>query len=409
MYRPLAFLSFWADYRIFGDKLWGYHLQSIGLHIINSFLVGTLATRVGFSAPASRAAALIFGVSAINFEAVLWPAARFDLLAAAFALLSSLLFLAHWQSHNARARYFGIFSLLAYVLGVLNKETVYSLVLLLPALVVFFPRINPSSAPRRRAVPFLIALLCCTVALIAVRLLVFGNLGGYGYAGPQSGSSAVSVKSFYSLIVNSLSLPVFAINTTHTPVIAGLIVLAWLCVLIVWAVSYAGPRSTAGRALAVFAVMSAVPAISVIGWIHPSLQHARYLYWPSVWTAMLLALALQWTSRRALVTFALLLVQAAGLSYNLWMYRDMFTRADLCSRQVRDAVLSSGRTQSPEIQLVGVPEDPNGVLFFRSELDENIRKQVSGAAVRHCSTSESCTGQGIIRFQWDARSRSLVP
>src|SRR5262249_18078715 len=47
-YRPLVFLSLWADYRIFGDHEWGYHFQNILLHIANCLLLIRLAGRLGF-------------------------------------------------------------------------------------------------------------------------------------------------------------------------------------------------------------------------------------------------------------------------------------------------------------------------------------------------------------------------
>ena len=166
MYRPLAFLSFALDYQLFGPTLWGYHLQSIGLHVLNSILAGMLAIRLGFGVWTGRVAALLFGVSACHFEAVLWPAARFDLLATAFGAISLLLFMDHWETIGARSWWFGGLGLLSYVIAVLNKETAYSIVLIVPLLIAF---LKHGVDERRRARAIIPALLGCTVALVAVR------------------------------------------------------------------------------------------------------------------------------------------------------------------------------------------------------------------------------------------------
>ncbi|HWR49725.1 MAG TPA: hypothetical protein VN428_01365, partial [Bryobacteraceae bacterium] len=134
MYRPLTFISLWADYRLFGDQLWGYHFQGIALHMLNAGLVGVLAVRLGMARPAGRLAALVFGVASIHFEAVVWPAARFDLLATTFTCLALIFFLQFWRAEGVRLGHASI-CLLSFTAAVLNKETAYSAVLVIAALV----------------------------------------------------------------------------------------------------------------------------------------------------------------------------------------------------------------------------------------------------------------------------------
>ncbi len=395
MYRPLAFLSFALDYQLFGPTLWSYHLQSIGLHVLNSMLAGMLAIRLGLGVWTGRVAALLFGVSACHFEAVLWPAARFDLLATAFGAISLLLFMEHWETLGARSWCFGGLGLLSYVIAVLNKETAYSIVLIVPLLLVF---LKPGADQRRRATSIIPVLLGCTVALVAVRFAVLGGIGGYA-------GNVMSFKSFYSMVVNSLALSVFGINSTLESSWGKGIVLTYAGLIILWAMAYRQLRSSAIRTLALLAIVSAVPAISVIGWINPSLQHTRNLYWPSIWMAMFLAVVLQGTSRRTFIASVFVAIQISALSFNIWVYRDLLGAVDRSVAEISSAVGSAS-----EVILIGVPTAPNGVFYFGSELEERVRREMPQMTIRTCATVQMCeAGHAVMRFQWDSRSRLLKP
>ena len=187
------------------------------------------------------------------------------------------------------------------------------------------------SDQRRRAASIIPALLGCTVALVAVRFAVLGGIGGYA-------GNEVSFKSFYSMVVNSLALSVFGINTTLESSLAKGIVVAYAGLIILWAMACRKLRSSAIRTLALLAIVSAVPAISVIGWINPSLQHTRNLYWPSIWMAMFLAVVLEGTSRRTFIAAVFVAIQISALSFNIWVYRDLLGAVDRSVAVVRGGV-----------------------------------------------------------------------
>ena len=118
-YRPLGFVSFAADWTIWGDWPAGYHATSILLHVINTCLVFLLARRL-LRIEASAIAAALFGLHIVNQEAVFWASARFDLLATAGALAALLLLVSRmpWR-HPAAA--------LLYLAALLSKESVAAL------------------------------------------------------------------------------------------------------------------------------------------------------------------------------------------------------------------------------------------------------------------------------------------
>jgi hypothetical protein len=409
MYRPLAFLSFLLDYRIFAERLWGYHLQSIAIHALNAVLVGLLAIRLGLPRSVARTAAALFGVSAIHFEAILWPAARFDPLAAMFSLLCLILFHAYWTGAGRSIAY-GALSLLCFVLGVLTKETAYSLVLLVPAIVFSRSCWHMERAQLRNAAAFIAVLVGCGVILISFRFMLFGSIGGYGYSTGRPSLAGVSLQSGYLLVDRSLLLGQFGINCAVPLGHAGAIIVATYSALILaFALASNGPFTRQMWMLLGLTIASAIPAITVIGWVQPSLQHCRYLYWPSVWLSLLLALALQRTSRPIALGCGMLIVQAAGLTYNIQVYRAAMSEIDGKARQISGR-LSADATTSKALVIVGVPENVNGVLYYGPELEHRLRQALPGVSVTSCASLRECATQnlsGSYLYRWHPQSANL--
>jgi hypothetical protein len=118
-YRPIGFVSFAADWTLWGDWPAGYHATSILLHLLNVFLVFLLARRL-LNVEAAVVAAALFGLHVVNQEAVFWAAARFDLLATAGALGALLLLGSRLAWRHAAAA-------LVYLAALLSKESVVAL------------------------------------------------------------------------------------------------------------------------------------------------------------------------------------------------------------------------------------------------------------------------------------------
>ncbi len=409
MYRPLTFLSLWLDYSVFGPHLWGYHIQNIAIHTLNAVLASLLAVQLGLSRSAGRLAALVFGLGAIHFEAVLWPAARFDLLAAMFSFLALILFLKHWRAPGVVTRY-GVLSLACLVLAVLNKESAYSAGLLMATLVLTRRLWRLEPIGRTKALAFFAATGASIGVLVTVRFLIYKGLGGYGYSQGHSVYSALTAKSVYWLVVNSLALPVFAINTTIPDSLwAMAILISFGCLVVVIAGCSCVNQKGRQWALIGLTLLSALSAANVIGWIQPSLLHSRYLYWPSLWMALFLATILERCSLRGLV-FLFLVIQAAGVSYNVWVYKDLIERADRIAGEMERRA-GAARAIGTEICILNVPGHPNGVFLFREELQERIGRGLPGARVRFSDNAVAC-GSGNAKpglvYLWNQKSRTAV-
>jgi hypothetical protein len=90
-WRPLAFLSYAAEWRVFGTWVPGWRAVELLLHLCNTALVYVVVSRWTLGRIALHAApalpAAIFAAFPFAGEVTYWPAGRADALAAAFSLL----------------------------------------------------------------------------------------------------------------------------------------------------------------------------------------------------------------------------------------------------------------------------------------------------------------------------------
>ena len=404
-WRPLGFLSLWIDDRIFGPRLWAYHIQNILLHAANALLAGMVAGSLKVSVWASRFTALLFGLGAIRFEAVVWPGARFDLLATTFSLAALLLFLDYWRTERGLVAR-GIAVLAAYLLAVASKETGYSLLLVFALLTATARPWGLPPMPRSRAVWLACALAICTAGLIAVRFALYGGIGGYPAQNGRPAQFHVSLRTAYLLVRNALAGSTFLLNSSPHSAWQLAILAAFAVIMLATAFVFRGTDSARLWALIGLTLVSAAPVITLIGWIQPGLEESRYLYWPSLWMCILFALIFDACRGRTALACAFLAVQTAGVSWNVGVYRDMFHKAAAIAEQVRS---DAGRRPIAAVEFLNVGASPDGVFPFGVELKTRTQAALPGAAVETCM--ESCGGatpaEALI-YRWNEQARIMT-
>jgi Tfp pilus assembly protein PilF len=90
-YYPLTHTSFWLEYRLWGSRPFGYHLNNILLHALNAVLIVLLLRRLGV--PGAWLAGLLFALHPVHAESVAWVSERKNVLSGAFYLAAALAFL----------------------------------------------------------------------------------------------------------------------------------------------------------------------------------------------------------------------------------------------------------------------------------------------------------------------------
>lgn len=131
LYIPITFLSYQLETWTLGPNAWHFHLFSLILHLIATWLVFEIVKRLSRSHSIGLMTALLFAVHPINAEAVLWVSARKDVLSAVFFLVSLLCLLLYKENEKRRWYYLSL-GLFGLALG--SKVTVVTLPIILIAL-----------------------------------------------------------------------------------------------------------------------------------------------------------------------------------------------------------------------------------------------------------------------------------
>lgn len=144
MYRPLLLVSFALNYHISGLNPFSYHLFNIILHILNGLMVYILINSILLSLGESEkekhrnmriafTSALLFVCHPVQTESVSYIVSRSSLMATFFILCSFLFFLYSVKTERYR-RTLRITSIMCFVLGLLTKE----IVIVLPMIVLLY-------------------------------------------------------------------------------------------------------------------------------------------------------------------------------------------------------------------------------------------------------------------------------
>ena len=142
LYIPLTLLSYQINYLVGGLQPFGYHLSNLLLHIGNAILVCAIVAQL-LNAKSIKdkaknnfsfmlyplCAALLFAVHPLHTEAVVWAAARKDVLSTFFMLMTVWLYCV---SKNSTKKYW--LSVAVFALALLSKVSVITWPLLIPLL-----------------------------------------------------------------------------------------------------------------------------------------------------------------------------------------------------------------------------------------------------------------------------------
>jgi hypothetical protein len=406
-YRPLTFLSLWLDYRLFGSDYAGYHTQSIALHIINSLLVAWLAMVLGFGRKGAWWTGLLFGAAAVNFEAVIWPAARFDLLATMFTLLALISAIKYFRGSRAWAWTLPA-SLLCYVLGIMNKESSYCFLLLILFIVITHPVWKMQRPAKANRTVFFSFAGVATAVMVAIRIAVYGNLGGYPTVGvAESHHFKLHLKTIISLM-RAMPIPIFGVNSTPAaphwmPVAAA----ALAVIVLLAALLSRGSFRRREYALVACIAIGLIPVANIVGWLGPPMQHCRYLYIPAIFVMLLIVSTLGKVRWSVPLLEAFLIINAVGAASNIQAYLNVLDRIEKLAESIRADWIR--HPSAREICLVNIPVRMDGVFYFGSELEDRVGRKIPSATILLQETYVFSGSETPNRFvyRWSDADRTL--
>ncbi len=305
-YRPLTWISYVADFELWGVQPLGWHLSSLLMNVICCALVWWFVYLLRGPLSASLTA-ILFAVHPAHPGAVTWIAGRADIPAMIFTLLCLIAFGFYLRQHHLG---YYLLALFALALAILAKEVA----LVVPALLLltdllFFPQPQWQRGRHRRA--FLFAKLQLH--------LPFLLLGG-GYLLLRLWFSSANISSFgYGLNLNTrifgnlasyIAMLLSFANIERMDATLELVLLASFAIISLILARWAGHLAWFGLA---WLVITLIPVANITAY-NPA---TRYVYPPSIGLAIFLTAVLQQLSastKRALASTSPSLDEANGSS-----------------------------------------------------------------------------------------------
>lgn len=171
-YRPIYMLWLMFNEQVFGLITPWWHLTSLLLHILATYLVYQLALRILKEGWTAALAALLFAFHPIHVESVAYISSSTDLLVTVFVLISFLSY-CRFREEDASPAYL-VFSVIAAALAILSKETAA----MLPFLLTAYEALREIPADRKRQstqLTWVLPFFGIVAAYTIVRTLLFGR------------------------------------------------------------------------------------------------------------------------------------------------------------------------------------------------------------------------------------------
>lgn len=274
-YRPIFTLSLAADYFLWGEKPFGYHLTNIILHVIASVVFYFLALKFLKNDVASFFAGLLFSVHPVHAEAVAWISARNEMLSAIFMLSSFYMYILYKE--YARLIHV-IFSILLFSLSLLSKETAVTL----PAIILLY-ELCCGDGKSKKAIQWPVLYGLIVVLYIILRTIILKYTWGNHPLSWRLFTAPGIIIEYLRLLVFPINLEVFydiPIKKSFFTqgVLSPLFLLGVLFSCLILLLRYDKKIFFS----MVFILIALFPVSGLIAFTSPALMAERYLYIPSI-------------------------------------------------------------------------------------------------------------------------------
>jgi hypothetical protein len=278
------------NYKLFGLSPAGWHVTSLLIHLLATWLVFVLAKRLTSDYLVAALAALLFGIHPAHIEAVAWVSGITDSLMTLFFVATVILYLKSRTGSRASL----LLSLLFYSLSILTKEPA---VVFVP-LILCYELLVGKKEPYTRFLKILPFLLVTGVYFI-VRVKVLGGLGHQLTSLPIS-TLALTIPSVLWFYVNHLvwPLPLSAFYDA-TYVSGGWLFWGPLAGVLSATIIYVilARHSALVLFLGCWVLLPILPLLNLSLFKFGEIVHDRYLYLPSVAFCIVISIALCYVIR----------------------------------------------------------------------------------------------------------------
>lgn len=315
-YAPLHHLSYMLDYAIGGVNPLVYHLHNIILHTLNGILFYLLLSKTEGSSRIAFIAAFVFLMHPVQVETVAWVSQRKTLLCMSLFLLSLLTYV-NFLTERKKTLYW--LSVAFFTMALLAK----SVAVFLPFLLLAYDLLRSERRDRwvvLDKMPFLVLGVACGIVAMISQLPEQGG-GRSGYYGGSPYATALTMIPVFCRYLYNLLWPLnlsadYLVPIKTAPdgeVVACTILLAALALL-----TFFGARRNSACS---FWIIAALLAILPVAQLVPivTLMNDRYLYFPMLGIATLLAIMITFLAGRGQAARIVVLVLGACLLTLPWL------------------------------------------------------------------------------------------
>ena len=334
------------------------HAMNIGLHGVNAWLTGILATRFGLDLRSAVLAGILFLVFPASVEPVVWASGVFDVLLVTLSLAAGI---AITSATNRNVQTIAVAILTIAALA--TKETA----VVLPALLAIAAYAAPHVSLKRAAAPI-------AVSIVLVGLYFVVRLAAGFAATPPSGEfTGYAAKELLSRPFGGLSMPLHIEVWRAHPWIPLALAVYWPALFLLSAARWLRKPHDATTLLALAAwVLVSVAPLATMFYIADDLQGGRYLYLGAVaWSVMILVLLQELQPALRVIVIAPLLVVFA---FATRAHQSPWAAAALERDRVLDAYRTSG-VQCLPAEIRGLPDHIRGAHVFRNGFDYAIQSE----------------------------------
>ena len=383
-FRPVSDLTLQADYLLWNTNAAGYHFTNFFMHLVTTilffFFTGKMLDRYGLNEVSSYkplAAAVLFFFYPFHSEAVFWIIGRGALLGALFGLASVLLYL-----YRQKSRWYLVTSIAFFFVGAFAYETIW----IVPLIVLFITYFDIKLFPLQKRLLIKDAIIFCSffVLYIIIRTSIIGEIGGSPY-----GSAAIMKFNAFSLLKN---YNIMIGRTFLPPMQSAVLFIVFYIILLVLGFFFFRKMILTKRiskSLVITAsvfLLSFVPVITLGVDLHDS-ESERFLYFPSVFAAVLLAEAifeLGKTPQMRIFFFSLLFCAAV---FYFAAAASVYQVSSNVAKVSMTAV--SGLKNNSNIYCINLPSQYKGGLIYRNGFKEAVSWLASPDSISVIRISEA--------------------
>ena len=325
-YRPLLWVTLTLEYAAYGVHAWGYHALNVVAHAAVCLLIYYVALALPLERSTAVLASLLFAVHPTHVEVVAWPSAIPEIMTTICVLASLLLYIRYREcAKKSRLALSAAF----FLVGLWFKE----MAIVVPVLILLyewgFGRIR-----RAFRASVLVAYGVALAVYLAGRSVAISGILSPGTA-ISTRVELLTVPQVVAFYVAHLLMPLRLSADYDLFYVTGFGPLFWQPVVEVLAAALVAVilwrRAERPRALAfclILIALTLLPVLDLRVFQWRELAHDRYLYVPSVFFCLALAIwmsGLRWPARiRSILAGTLVVVYASLLVANSLPWRSKY-------------------------------------------------------------------------------------